>query len=221
MRHFHEPRTIEVRAAGTADTVFRSTSFRASVNTKGATGPEAKDKAKERVDLIWGVVRDFSERAGVDKDHIRTTFSVDADHQHTGSEYKFVGYKAMYTMSFTAKNVSEATALHDAITSIVGVESPTPVFNVDESIEVHHKAFSDAFDKAKKMFSNQCASAGLSADSYEVVSWDIDEERQVSGKTLSASNSHQALSGVSMEPGKASFGLTVSFQYALKGEPAV
>jgi uncharacterized protein YggE len=216
MPHYGSTDSIHVQAKGSTPTAFVSATFKANINTVAKTGPAAKEAAKERIAAIWEVLKAFGPAAGIDTDRLRTTFAVDSskEHDRTTGELRFLGYKAAYSITFTAKNVLEATRLHDALTSIEGVESPSPVFNINESPEIYAQAFKVAADAARVKFRLQCEALGLDPNAYEPATWTIEEEQQ-HGKTLSVGNGPKA-SAVGMEPGKATLAMTVTFVFVAK-----
>lgn len=203
--------TIHITTKGSIETKFISVSFRASVTTTAKTGPDAKADAKQRIEAIKNVIGSFSDRAGIETDRLRTSFAVDV---WKDNNYNFKGYKAVYTIAFNARNVSEATALHDALTSISGVESPTPVFNVDDSPETEAKVFEDAADKAKAKFKRQCDALGFDEEQFKVVRWSfIPDHRGGGGKFLSLTTEKES---IEVSPGRAL--LESSYTFEFKGK---
>jgi uncharacterized protein YggE len=214
MPHIYDESTIRITASGRTDTRFLSATFKAEVHAVATTGPDAKKLAKDRIDAILGVVSEFGERAGIDQERLKTSFSVDVAKEYDGNRaQKFVGYAATYSITFSASKVEETTALHDALTSIPGVESSSPVFRADNSPAVHNAAFKAAAKAAQVMFEGQCEALGLTASSYRVRTWAV-EEAQHHGKTMTLSGGPKA-SAVGLEPGKAVFKMNVTFVYGL------
>jgi uncharacterized protein YggE len=207
---------IGITARGTTDTEFTSASFKATVITEGSTGPEAKEKALPIIERIKKAISGHASSAGIDTTRLKTTFDVDIRHdRHTGN---FAGYKATYTVAFKAKNVGAATSVHDTLTSIVvdglGVQAPTPIFNIDDSPEVRDRAFTDAVSKMTRTWQDQCRALKLDEKDFFLRTWTIQEERP-HGKVLSIQVSED--SKPTIEPGKASFDTTVIFVWARKG----
>jgi uncharacterized protein YggE len=211
MGYYGDSDVIAVGAKGTCETEFTSATYRATVTTSAKTGPEAKEKARPIIEKIRQVVLAHADKAGIDTQRLKTQFSVDVEkNRNTGD---FVGYQANYSASFTGKSVKAAPEVHDALTSIEGVQAPTPVYNVNEAQEVQAKAFADAVGKAQAKFAGQCVALGYSPDDYEVHSWSIQEE-QPRGKTLSFSvNAADHVKPVGLEPGKASLDVTANLAY--------
>lgn len=204
--------TIAINTKGSAETEFVSATFKASVTTQAKTGPAAKEKAAPIIEMIKKSILLYATTAKLDTERMKTTFSVDVDtHRSTGD---FIGYMAIYTITFTGKNVAMAPAVHDALTSIEGVQAPTPVYNLNDSAEVHARAFKVAADQAKVKFDNQCAALGLDPSFYEVKSWSIQEE-EPRGKFLTFTEGATP-KAVGLEPGKASLDMRVSFAYTRK-----
>jgi uncharacterized protein YggE len=204
---------IVIKAKGVAETSFTSATFRASITTTGQTGPAAKAEAKTRIEQVYDVISQFTKRADIEADRVRTTFAVDVWRDR--STYTFKGYQAVYTIVFDAKNVDEVVALHDALTSINGVESPTPVFNMDTSPEIQAKVFQDAVNKAKATFNHQCKALGFDPALFEIYSWTPESEHRASGKFVSLLADDEG--AVEVTPGRAFCETTYSFKYALKG----
>ncbi len=202
--------TISVNVKGSTETEFTSATFNASVTGYGKTGPEAKEKVFPVIEKLKKTILSHAEPAGIDTTRLKTTFDVLVDNDRaTGA---FVGYKAVYTIKFTGKNVTAAPAVHDALTSIESVQAQTPVYNLDDSAEVHGRAFNDAAAKAKTKFIYQCKALNLDPNHYVVKSWSIiDEEPR--GKTLSFSEG-AAAKPIGLEPGKASLDIRVTINYA-------
>jgi uncharacterized protein YggE len=203
---------ISVSAKGQAPTNFVSATFKATVTTTSTTGPEAKALAQPRIDQIKNKIMLFAEKAMIETDRLATTFAVDINRRYdkvTGVNV-FDGYRATYTISFKAMRVGEATALHDALTSIDGVEASTPVFNVEDGPEVQKVAFQDAYSKANEQFRDQCDVLGLTRGDYKLKSWSIEDNRGGGGKMLSLS---EGPSIVEVEPGKAVLEVKVNFAF--------
>jgi uncharacterized protein YggE len=215
---------IQFTVTGRSDAEFVSSTFTAYVNTRAATGPEAKKLAKPRIEAILATVVDHAKKGDIDTKRLKTTFAVDTDTSHTG---EFRGYKAKYTINFKAKNVAHATAIHDALTSLEGVESPTPTFDTkdDDGIDpsIHERAFKNAVEKAKVRFEIQCGALGIDPKTYKIGSWSCrDEDYRGGGKFLAffspqLSTDLLELSGGGgqphIEPGKAIYEAQVTFTY--------
>lgn len=208
---YYGSNVVAVNVKGSAETEFVSATFVAKVTTYGQTGPAAKDKALPTIDSIKKAVMQHAERAGIDTTRLKTSFSVDIHHdRHSGN---FSGYKASYSITFTGRNVVESLALHDALTSIDGVESPTPVFNLNDSADVHSRAFNDAFQRAKVKFENQCRATGTDPKEFRLTSWSIQDE-EPRGKMLSFREDGAGPKAVGLEPGKAVLDMRVTFCYS-------
>jgi uncharacterized protein YggE len=204
--------TIAATAKGIAETTFESATFKATVVMEGKTGPAAKDKILPIIDKLKHTVMEHAEKAGIDTTRLKTTMAVDVNHNRNTGEFQ--NYKATYTIAFTGKNVVAAPAVHDSLTSIEGVQSPTPIYNLNESSDVHTRAFSDAAGKARVKFENQCKALGLEPSDYEIHSWTIrDEEHR--GKMLSFTEGAVA-KPIGLEPGKASLEVHVNLNFARK-----
>lgn len=206
--------SIQVKVIGSAPTTFTHATFKASVTTTGKTGPEAKKAATSIIEEIKDVITKFAEKGRIESDRVKTTFAVDINriYNRTTNEQEVFGYKSVYTASFTARNVNEATAIHDALTSIARVETPTPVFHVDSSSAIHEKAFVDAVEKAKTRFTIECKALGLDPSKYDVT-WYIQADREPSGKFLSLSNGGGESAKIDIEPGRAINELNVTFTF--------
>ena len=212
MSYYGNQEIISVTAKGSSETEFASATFKANVVTEGKTGPEAKERAFPIIEKIKKTIVGHAESAKIDTQRLKTTFSVEIDtHRTTGA---FIGYKAVYSITFTGTNVAAAPAVHDALTSIEHVQSPTPIYNLNDSAGVNAASFANAVQKANLKFGDQCKALGLPFDDFYVQSWSIQEERPA-GKTLSFTEGPTA-KPIGMEPGKASFDMTVNFAYARK-----
>lgn len=201
---------ININAVGRAQSVFSSVSYSATVVADGPTGPVAKGRARPAMDKLREVVMGYADEAKLDRSRVRTTFSVDLIPDHSRSQ-QFLGYRAVYTMSFSGSDVGASVKLHDAITSIEGVQSPSPVFLPDRKNDAPRAAFEDAFSQIRKKFAEQCGVAGLDPDAYEVVDWsshDYDESRRGGGKFLALDESSSAI-----EPGKAEVSISVTASF--------
>lgn len=205
--------SIRIKAPGSTETEFKTVSFRASVTATARTGPAAKKEAKGRIDQILQVVAAFTTRAGIETDRVRTTFAVDVTKDYTTGAFN--GYQALYTISFKAKKISEAVALHDALTSIDGVESPTPVFNFDDSPEVRARVFENAASKAKATFESQCRALSYDPERFHISRWYFVPEHRPSGKFLSpvSVTDDTASSSVDITPGRALLEMTYEFEF--------
>ena len=202
---------VSIAARGTAETSFTSVAFKATVTKVADTGPKAKAAAAEPIEKILNVVREHAEKGGIDTNKLNTWFDVNTNHdRNTGS---FRGYKAVYTIKFKAKNVAHATTIHDALTSIDGVEASSPQFKIDDSADVYARAFKDAVEKARVKFADQCNALDLAQANFRLTNWHISEE-EPSGKFLSLrSGDDTAHVKPGIEPGKANYELRVTFAY--------
>ncbi len=210
---YYGEEVIQVHARGSAETKFVSATFNAVVVTPGKTGPEAKEKARPIIDQILAAIRKNADDGGIDLSRLQTTFGVAIKrNRNTGD---FDGYECTYTIKFTGKNVAAAPAVHDALTSIGSVQADTPKYNLNESADVHARAFQDAVTKAKAKFEGQCKALGHTVDDYGVKSWTIQDEEH-RGKTLSYNVDGAKPTPVGLEPGKAMLDLKVTFAFALK-----
>lgn len=210
---YYDHDVISTHAKGSAETEFVSATFTASVTTQGANGPEAKTAAQPIIEKVKHAIREHAKAAGIDVSRLHTTLGTDIDtHRQTG---EFIGYKAVWTISFKATNVGQATAVHDALTSIVGAKVPSPVFHVNDSAEVYSIAFTNAVTKAKARFADQCKALGIQPDDYEVRSWTPQEEER-HGKTLSFTENADQAKPVGLEPGKAALDLRVTLAFVRK-----
>lgn len=209
---------ISVQTRGTAESAFVSATFNASVTQLGATGPAAKEKALPIIERLKQTILARAEDGGIDTTRLKTTFAVDI---HRNRENEFAGYRATYTVEFTGTNVVNAPAVHDALTSIEGVASPTPIYNLDDSPAVHARAFKEAVEKAKVKFESQCAALDFDPRAYGVQTYSIREETP-RGKGLSFTEAAGAVAAggkvkpIGMEPGKALLELNVEFAYTRK-----
>ncbi len=202
---------IAVSTKGAAETDFVSASFEARVVTEGTTGPDAKEKAISVIEKIKKAISMHADKGGIDTKRLKTTFAVDIRHDRiTGG---FAGYKATYTIKFTGKNVAAATDIHDALTSIESVQAPTPIFNIDDSSDIHARAFTDAVQKAKIKFKDQCVALALEYENFSIQSWTAGEEEH-HGKTLGLTEDSGPKPGI--EPGKASLDMRVTLVYRKK-----
>ncbi len=205
--------TIQVHTRGSVETEFISATFTAAVITPGKSGPEAKEKARPIIDQILTSIRKNAVEGGIDLSRLQTTFRVSVHHNRNTGE--FDGYEATYTIKFTGKNVAAAPAIHDALTSIVSVQADTPKYNLNDSADIHARAFQDASDKAKVKFNLQCKALGHNPADYGIRSWSIQDE-EPRGKTLSINVDGSAPKPVGLEPGKAQLDIKVTFIYGLK-----
>ncbi len=206
---------INITAKGTAASAFTSATFKASVTTTGNTGPAAKELAIPRIEAIKGVIAKLAAEAGIETDRLSTSFAVDVNRERDSSgHYVFKGYRAVYTISFKAVRVEQATTVHDALTSIEGVEAVSPVFNLDNSPIVEAEAFQKAVDLARLKFGNQCKALGKLPEEYEVTAWSVEED-QPQGKMLSLGGG-AGPSAIEIEPGKALLEVTVAMSFTPK-----
>ena len=174
------------------------------------TSSERQDASGHRADSEndSGSCGEGDPRHGAAEDDVRCVET----HRQTG---EFLGYRAVYSAEFSGTNVREAPFVHDALTSIEGVQSPTPVYHVDDGVEVHAAAFADAVGKAKAKFAAQCKGLGVDPNFYEVTTWTIQEDTP-RGKTLSFQANATEPKAVGLEPGKATLDLNVTFVFAPK-----
>lgn len=203
---------IIVNTKGTAETRFTRASFSASITRTGKTGPEAKEAARPIIEALKEAIVASAEGAGIDLDRMSTTFAVAPHLEYDNGRQVFKGYQATYTIAFTCSNVVAALQVHDRLTSIEHVVSPTPVFQMDNQGEVAASAFKDAYEKALAKFEGQCAAVGERAKDWRLSSWSIEDE-EPRGKVLSFKEGAGKASAVGGEPGKAQFDVNVRFLF--------
>jgi uncharacterized protein YggE len=214
MGYLSDSEIIQAAAKGSAETIFTGATYRATVTCSARTGPDAKKAALPAMQKVRAVIEAHAKAAGLDTEKVRTTFSVDVEtHRGTG---EFAGYKATWTCKFRGSDVRSAPEVHDALTSIDGVQAPTPIYHVDDSAEVHARAFSDAVKKAQANFENQCRALGHDPKDFFVRSWMVsDDTDRGGGKTLSYKAPVEgAFKAVGLEPGKASLEVDVTLGYS-------
>lgn len=210
---YYDKDSIDVPAKGSAETDWLSATFSATVVCPGKTGPEAKGKLAPITERIIAAIHEHADKAGIDTTRLQTTLNVGIrSNRHTG---EFEGYNATYTIRFTAKNVAAAPEVHDALTSIESVQAETPKYNLNETTDVHVKAFSDALGKAKAKFEGQLRATGGSPDDWYLKSWTIQDEEH-RGKTLSYNHDGAQAKPIGLKPGKALLDLKVTFIWAQK-----
>lgn len=217
MSYYGDNDIISITSKGSTETEFTSATFKATIITQGKTGPEAKKKALPLIETLKKTILDNAEHGGIPTDRMKTTFGIDIETQRQTGE--FVGYRATYTISFTGTNVAYAPSVHDALTSIENVQSPTPVYNINDAADIYAKSFTDAAAKARVKFADQCKALGLASDQFFIKTWSIQEE-QPRGKTLSFTEGPTAKS-IGITPGKAAFDMTVNFAFSKKEDTAL
>jgi uncharacterized protein YggE len=207
--------SIDVTVSGSAATTFTHAEFRADVTTYGKTGPEARGAAKPVIEAIRAVIVRYANVAKVETDRVRTTFAVGLHRRYDAPTHGQVvdGYRAVYTASFRALNVAEAGDLHDALTSIPGVESPTPIFHMDRTLGIYTAAFTEAAVLARARFLSECEAIGVVPSAFEVVGWRVEDDRP-SGKMARMSEGEGVLG---VDPGRAVLDLCVTFSYRRVG----
>lgn len=207
MAYLEGKNIILVTGKARVDTEFTSATFKVVIKERGENGPAAKGKAAPTIEKVKNVVREYAKAADIDTTRLRTTLKTDIAHNRQTGEPN--GYECEYTMSFTGKNLAEATAVHDALTGIVGAHAPSPIFNVNDAEEVQERAFKIAVDAARKKFESHCKALGLNSDNYEVTAWSPQSDEEHHGKTLSI-RTEEGPKPVGLEPGKASLDVKVS-----------
>jgi uncharacterized protein YggE len=213
-----EQHTIPISVKGSSEAKFVSVTYNASVTTRGTTGPEAKKKAHASIEAIKRVVLDHAKMGEIDTERLRTSFAVDTYRNNSG---EFAGYQATYAIKFKGKNIGYATSLHDMLTSISGVESPTPNFNLDDDPELYAKAFNAAVAKGEQKFKDECAALKLDPAAFKLVSWSVRDEvsRGGGGKMMAFYSPQLSMDSLGLpgspaiEPGKATNEWHVTFLY--------
>lgn len=201
---------IHIRAKGQAPTRFVGADFTVKVTTQADFGPEAKAQAQARIALIHNVLQTWQGPAEIQADQLHTIFTVKTHHIYRNNANEFAGYQALYVLTFRAQNVAEAIGLHDALTSIPGIEAETPRFILDDSPEVQTAAFHDAAEKAQALFEGQAAALGFDTTHFKIRAWaTLDEDRYRGGKTVSLGDEANKL----VSPGRAVREMLVNFSY--------
>lgn len=203
---------ITINTRGTAESRFTRASFTASISRTGPSGPAAKEAARPIIDALKAAIVAAGEGAGIDLERMSTTFAVAPYTEYENGRQVPRGYQATYTIAFSCVNMVEALRVHDQITSIEGVVSPTPVFHMDNQGEVADAAFKDAYEKAVKKLEGQCEAVGEVPSDWRLSSWVIEDE-EPRGKMLSFKEGAGKASAAGGEPGKALFDVNVRFLY--------
>lgn len=212
--------SISISATGAAEAVFTHASFQVTISATAETGPEAKEQARPRIDNVLKVVKDFGEKAAIDTNKLQSRFSVNSyrSHNHNTGLSELRGYSATYELSFNAKNVEEATALHDALTSIKGVDAPSPEFHVEANDTLRQVAFQNAVNSARERFKAQCTALGLDPNNFYIASWSDEGDRPVfRGKSMALEAAASPMSSsepIALKPGSATYSVRVSLEYA-------
>lgn len=209
---------VTVNAKGKSDSAFTRATLSATVTGYGPSGPDAKKNATEAIAALRRVLVQNATEGGIDLDRMATSFAVSPNMVYQNSQQVFQGYKATYEVSFSCSNVVGALTIHDKITNIPGVVSPTPVFHLDNQGEVAAAAFKDAYETARKKFEAQCEAVGDKFALWTLAHWSIADE-EPRGKMLTFNANAGSLSAVGAEPGKALFEVRVHFVFMRMAPP--
>lgn len=208
-----------ITAKGVAKASFTSVTYSATVRATDKTGPAAKAKARPVIAQLMAAIDEACKTgAGIDKLRLRTDMSISAVSRYNDKtkQHEHAGYQATFTVNLDGSNVAMATKVHDALTSIEGVESPTPVFNIAGSAALEAEAFADGFAKAQERIGMMCKTAGLAPTRVKIVGLSQGDDRAHRGKTmaLAAYDETHAGAPVEIEPGQAEFVVQVTVRYA-------
>lgn len=207
---------IPITGRGAVETVFDSVRYTVRVHALAPTGHEAKDAARKVIDQFHACISEFGPEAGLDLGMIRSKFGV--GYVRKDAYEPVAGYRASYEVTFEGRNVATATRMHDRLTSIVGLESPTLEFLVSDLSDCEEAAFDKAVNQSKQKFLVQCRALGLSSDDYEPVTWYV-ERNTGGGKTMALHTPETKAKPIGLEPGAALVEQVVTITYARKDRP--
>lgn len=207
---------ISISACGRVTAQFSSVTYTAHVMGTGKTGPLAKEQARPVVDRVNRLISEHAKEAGIDTARLETTMTIDSIVRYdTTNNPLHAGYRASYIIRFEGTNVAAAIKLHEALTSIEGVDARTPVYNVADTPALMKLAFKEGIRLARARFEEQCRSLGLKASDYEVVSWSSAPKQRFEGKTSAMIEDER---GTRLEPGQTEYQLNVTLVFARKND---
>lgn len=208
---------IAVEGEGTATAPFDSATFEVSIKKTAASGPEAKEATREVSKVLQHTLKTLQiQGLPITDQDIRTRFDLHKASRWDAklSAHVFDGYTANYVLQLTIRDFDYIAKVHDALTSIMGAEVNSPVFEMhpDKREELRALAFDAAFSVANRRFKTQAAVIGLQADHFEVVSWSVRYSKPpVSFKTASLNDDDDGTLNLSGGMSKVSVSITVNF----------
>lgn len=168
---------VHVEATGTAVDSYDSATFEVKIRKVAETGPAAKEKTREVSALLHRAIAELkADGVKLDDRSIRVRFDVQKSTRWNGHEHVFEGYAAIYVLQLTLTEVNADLAkVHDKLTSIVGAEVDSPVFDMrdEKRHALQAKAFEAAADLAKNRFKSQARILGLNPEQFDIVSWAV------------------------------------------------
>lgn len=169
-------RIISIEGTGIAKSEYQTATFRATVHEVAETGPGAKEKTRKVQKELFGALNQLREEGIEFRDQeLRTSFEVTPYrvYDNTSQTNAFKGYQAVFTVTVTTDKIEDVGRIHDALTSINGVEAASPTLNLDPARrnKLKEEAFSAAVGVAQERFKSQCKALNVVYDNFEMINW--------------------------------------------------
>lgn len=140
------------------------------VKGRGKTGPEAKSETSNPSRQVFDTLRNF----GVTDKTLKSAFSLSEQWRHsTNGEVKLSEYEATHKITAFIDNLDKLGELHDALTSIIGIEVESPKLRLtpEHRTSLQEEAFKKAFEKAQQRWNHECKVMGLNQADYYIGSY--------------------------------------------------
>lgn len=218
-----------VSALGVALADYDTAIFSITVEGRGEDGPAAKEDARPAIDALNACLKDL-ESAGVsvNREELTADYSVgvEQEYDHDARRNKSIGYLASYTLSFRSESVDRASEVFDKLSSIEGCQVASPDFRVKDIQGLQKAAFTDAWAKVQKRFSDECEALGLKRGDYALATYQTRyDESESAGprpmRAMAAMASAESVGGggpppVDIKAGKSTVKVTLTASFASK-----
>jgi len=162
-------------ATGLARGKFDRVAFNLSIEGRGVSGPQAKNKAQEVVNKHVKSAMEKLQKAGIvfQKDRNESGFAVEQHYIYDNGEHRPSGYKATFTMHMETAQVDRVSDIQDVLTSVEGATVQNPEFILEPANrrQLQKVAVTEAFRVAKERFEEECAILRQNPIDFEINEW--------------------------------------------------
>ena len=177
---------VSISAKGRVTSPYDFATFKATIRGIGDTGPAAKEKTRDVSRNLFDALKALRDRGIKFRDkELRTSFDVKLHHVYNAEKRsnEFRGYLATFTATITTDSIDKVGEIHDALTSVSGVEASSPELQLhpEHLEELEHEAFAAAVKAVRSKLYAQCEALGLNSDSFKMQCWEENDHRNSFG----------------------------------------
>lgn len=177
---------VSISAKGRATSPYDFATFQATIRGVGSTGPEAKEQTRAVSHHLFDALKALRDRGIEFRDkELRTSFDVQQHHVYNPEKRanEFRGYCATFTATVTTDSIDKVGEIHDALTSVFGVEVSSPQLQLlpERREELKHEAFAAAVKAVRSKLYAQCEALELDSDNFKMLCWEENDHRNSFG----------------------------------------